>query len=193
MTTILPKTSAKTPRNNPRIGAPVKNRGVFHTMTTTKTTLAALLATCRSSTDELAGESLDHINPVKRALITKKMQDAGLIPKNGKFLKTQVRGTSFADPQWLAVCQKIWEKNGDINLTVALEPTNPRPPAYRIDHGGRRLGYLAAELAPTLTGRELSIAGVIQFFKMPNPRRPGAYVIDLILGYGPEGSQTAQT
>lgn len=149
-----------------------------------------ILLLCGTSRQELLDNNLENLTPETTERLEKKLESFTLIPQNGKIIKVNIRGTSFADQTWLKLCAKKWAETGKLTLKTELEPSNPKPPAWIITHDGKALGYLPAEIAPTLLTRQVKIAGILDFHPTPNSRVHNAWTIPILLGYGPLCSAT---
>ena len=121
--------------------------------------------------------------------ILKTLSFAKLIPVNGKLLSTSIRGTTYADGPALEQLHKDFLLNKDPKLDVALEPGNPKPPAFKVTYQGKPIGYLPAELSRTLAYRAVTIAGVLDILDVNASKK--AYRIDVLVGYGPQFSAKA--
>ncbi|OAM91430.1 hypothetical protein OH491_23530 [Termitidicoccus mucosus] len=121
-----------------------------------------------------------------------RLQETKLIPEKGKILRTNIRGTTFCDPENLRACHNLFKTRGHLNVSVVLEPENPQPPAFMVSSHAMKLGYLPKELAQTLLHRRLSVH-MLDFEPMENIRgkttnAKNAFGIALFLGYGPRYS-----
>jgi hypothetical protein len=121
-----------------------------------------------------------------------------VIPPHGKLISIPVRGTSYADRATLRDCHDQYHAALASNdpasapkLEIALEPENPKPPAFKITYNGGHLGYVPAKVAPTLLNRSLNVLKITRFSKIPDTdaRHKDSYAIDLLVACGALFSQ----
>lgn len=121
------------------------------------------------------------------ASVLQKLCALKIIPLNGKLLSTPVRGTSYADPNTLKSCHTDWLAGKNPAVNIAYEPTNPKPPAFKVTYQEKPIGYIPAELAIRLRNRKIHFLKILKFTEIaPSAaRHKNSHAIDMLIAYGP--------